>query len=78
MGLVGRGEQGGWGDGPRPPGVRTGLVCQGMGAVFIIAIALSMILTIAACQLSGTEHISCLYLHPKESKVNAGPFLPNL
>jgi hypothetical protein len=58
--MVGLGGQGGLGDGPWPPGALTGLTCQGT-ATFMVAIALSNTITIAACWLSGTEHTSCLY-----------------
>jgi hypothetical protein len=58
--MVGLGGQGGWGDGPRPPGALTGLTCQGTAA-FMFAIALSNTFTIAACWLLGTKHTSCLY-----------------
>ena len=56
---------GGWGDGPGPPGVPTGLPCQAPAAAFIISNALSMTLTVAAFRLVATVQISCLYWQPK-------------
>jgi hypothetical protein len=55
----------GWGDGPGLPGVPTGLPCQASAAAFIVAYALSMTLTIAACRLVATVQTSCLYWQPE-------------
>ena len=73
---------GGWGDGPRPPGVPTGLPCQAPVAAFIIANVLSMTLTIDACRLVGTVQTSCLYWHPEhlpsKPKLTQAPSRPTL
>ena len=63
--LVGCEEEGGWGDGPGPPGVPTGLPCQAPAAAFIVASAPSMTLTIAVCRLVATVQTSCLYWQPE-------------
>jgi hypothetical protein len=78
--LGGLGGQGGWGDGPRPFGVPTGLSCQGAAAAFIVAIAPLSTFTIAACRLSDMEHTSCLYWHsehrPRRPKLTQAPSFP--
>jgi hypothetical protein len=69
-------------DGPRPPGILTGLPCQGAGAAFMVAIAPTIALTTSAWRLLATEHTSCLYLHPghrpRRPKLMQAPGLPIL
>jgi hypothetical protein len=78
--VIVQGEKGGGGDGPRPPGILTGLPCQGAGAAFMVANAPSSTLAIAAWQLSDTEHTLCLYLqpghHPRRPKLMQAPCFP--
>ena len=63
--LGGCEEGGGGDDGPGPPGVPTGWPCQAPAAAFIVANALSITLTTAACLLGATAQTSCLYLQPE-------------
>jgi hypothetical protein len=76
------GGKGGGGDGPRLPGILTGLPCQGAVAALMVAIALSSTLMTATWQLSDTEHTLCLYLHPghrpRRPKLMQAPTFPFL
>jgi hypothetical protein len=65
-GLGGCEGREGWSDGPGPTGVPTGLPCQAPAAVFNVANAPSMTLTIVACrllpaQLSIGQGVPCLF-----------------